>query len=187
MERIRCCIKRKKTKPPVERGFTLVEVVVGAGLSVLLTGLILAALTSSRQICTSISANQDLQQTANVIMNKIIKGSKEPGGIFRLSEATSYAVQNLGSELDFTGTDGITRKYLLNNAGDSLIYHHPTAAGTTDELIYKAPKGTTLTSGFWIASANITVGINVGLAKTVNGKNVVGSATTMINIRNHAT
>jgi hypothetical protein len=91
------------------------------------------------------------------------------------------------STLDFAGTDGVTRRYFVNNAGDSLMYHHPTAAGTQDELIYKAPTGTTLTLLFWTGTANITVGINVGLAKTVNGRNVVGSATTMINIRNHAT
>jgi prepilin-type N-terminal cleavage/methylation domain-containing protein len=198
MKKIGGFLKFGKTKSLDRRGFTLVELVVGIGLSAILTGLILAALTSSRQICTSVTADQDLQQTANVNMNKIIKGGQEPGGIFRLSEAASYTIPNV-SELHFIGIDGVERFYFLQNAGTELRYHHPTAGGTLDELLYKAPAGTTLTLRFWplitpsIPGAsptlytNITVGIDFGLSKTVNGRIVVGSATTMINIRNHAT
>ena len=183
-------LKCGKARFSDEKGFTLAELLVVIGLSVLFAGLIFAALISSRQICTSNTANQELQQTANVIMNKIIKGGSEPGGIFRLSEATSYTIVNI-SELHFIGIDGIERRYFLNNAGASLMYRHPTANGTQDEMLYVAPAGTTLTLRFWTLAgstyANITVGIDVGLARVVNGRNVTGSATTMINIRNHVT
>ena len=183
-------LKRGKAKSSDEKGFTLVELLVAISLSALFTGFLFAALISSRQICISSTANQELQQNANVIMNKIIKGGSEPGGIFRLSEAISYTIANI-SELHFIGIDGIERRYFLNNAGKSLMYRHPTAAGTQDEVLYVAPTGTTLTLRFWTlagsAYTNITVGIDVGLARVVNGRNVTGSATTMINIRNHVT
>ena len=148
----------------------------------------LVALTSSKQICTSVSADQDLQQTANVIMNKIIKGGSEPGGIFRLSEATSYTITSI-SELRFVGTDGTERRYFLNNAGNQILYRHPTASGTQDQVMYTAPTGTTLTLRFWPLAgstyANITIGIDVRLSRSVNGRTVTGSVTTLINIRNH--
>ncbi len=166
------------------------ELVFVVGLSAMLTGVILAALTSSRQICTSVAADQDLQQTANVIMNKIIKGNSESGVIYRLSEAKSFTIVSI-SELRFVGTDSVERRYFLNNTGTELWYTHPGAGGTVSDLIYRAPTGTTLTLRFWQLAGsnytNITVGIDVALSKTVNGRNVVGSATTMINIRNHAT
>ncbi len=190
MAELSCFLKHRKIKPSNEKGFTLAELLAATALSALLTGLILTALISSRQICTSVTADQDLQQTANVIMNKIIKGGSEPGGIFRLSEATSYSIATI-SELHFTGTDSIERRYFLNNTGTSLVYRHPTATGTQDEVLYTAPTGTTLTLRFWPLAGstytNITVGIDVGLARVVNSRNVVGSETTMINIRNHAT
>ena len=112
MAELSCFLKHRKIKPSNEKGFTLAELLAATALSALLTGLILTALISSRQICTSVTADQDLQQTANVIMNKIIKGGSEPGGIFRLSEATSYSIATI-SELHFTGTDSIERRYLI--------------------------------------------------------------------------
>ena len=183
-------LKCGRTEPLNKKGFTLAELLVATGLSAIFTGLILAALVSSRQICTSVTADQDLQQTVNVIMNKIIKGGPEPDGTFRLSEATSYTIVSI-SELHFVGIDGIERRYFLDNTGRELWYRHPGAGGTSDELIYRAPTGTTLTLRFWALAGSIynkiTVGIDVGLSKIVNGRNAVGSATTMINIRNHVT
>ena len=179
-----CVFSEKRVPRPRDlRGFTLVELMVAVGLSTLLTGALLAALTSSRQLCTSIAADQDLQQTSNVIMNKIIKGSKETNGTFRLSEARSYTIATL-TELHFTGTDGIERRYFLSDGGTKLWYRHPVAGVTKDELLYKTPKGTTLTLRFSMNST-VTVEIDVALSRTVNGRAVVGSATTVINIRNH--
>ena len=190
MEKTSCCFKHRKPRLWDKKGFTFLELVIAVSLSVMLTGVTLAALTSSRQICTTVSADQDLQQTANVIMNKIIKGSSESGVTYRLSEAKSYTIVTI-SELRFTGIDSVERRYFLSNAGTELRYRHPMVGITTDELIYRAPTGTTLTLRFWPLAGsnytNITVGIDVGLSKTVNGRNVVGSATTMINIRNHTT
>ena len=186
MKKMSLLLKRKKMGFREHKGFTLIELLVTVGLSVLFTGVVLAALTASRQLCTSISANQDLQQTANVVMNKIIKGSGETGGIFRLSEAVSYTRTSL-SDLSFVGTDGTTRRYFLTNANTELRYSHPVNGSATNELVYKAPAGTTLTLRFWPDVTNISLGIDVGLSKTVNGRTVTGSATTVITIRNHVT
>ena len=174
-----------------ERAFSLPELIVAGFLASMFTAVLLTALITARQTCTSVSTEQGLQQAANIVMNKIIKGGSEPGGTFRLSEATSYTIASI-SELHFTGTDGKERRYFLNGTGTELWYRCPAAGGgTSDQLVYRAPTGTALTLRFWpLAGAtytNITVGIDVGLARTVNGKNITGSATTMINIRNHAT
>ena len=183
-------LKPRKARPLGEKGFTLVELLVVTGLSAVFTGLILAALISSRQVCTSVTADQDLQQTANMVLNKIIKGGSETGGTFRLSEATSYTIATI-SELHFVGTDGTERRYFLDNTGKALWYRHPGAGGTVDELIYRAPAATTLTLRFWpVAGAsytNVTIGIDFGLSKLVNGRTIAGSASTLINIRNHTT
>ena len=186
-------LKRATRISPGAKGFTLAELVVAIGLSALFTGLILAALASSRQVCTSVTADQDLQQTANVIMDKIIKGSAESGITYRLSEATTYSIVAI-DELDFKDIgDSSWRAYFLtqSSTGTELWYRRPIAGVAGAVLIYKAPIGTTLTLRFWPlggpAYTNITVGIDVGLSKTVNGRTVTGSATTMINIRNHAT
>ena len=173
-----------KTGPGGEKGFTLMELLITVGLSALLTGAILAALTTSRQVCATVTADQDLQQTANVIMNKIIKGSAETGGTFRFSEAVSYTITSI-SDLNFIGTDGTTRRYFQSN--NELWYNHPVGGNPTDELLYRAPAGTTLTVRFWPESTNITIGIDVGLSRAVNGRTATGSATTMITIRNHVT
>jgi len=56
-------------------------------------------------------------------------------------------------------------------------------------VIYTAPVGNTLALRFWVLAgtpyANATLGIDVGLSQNVSGRTVSGSATTMINIRNH--
>ena len=179
-----CLWRHGKTGLRGRKGFTLMELLITVSLSALLTGAILAALTTSRQVCTTVTADQDLQQTANVIMNKIIKGAAETGGIFRFSEAVSYTITSI-SDLSFVGTDGSTRRYFQNS--NELWYHHPVAGSVSDELLYRAPAGTTLTVRFWPESTNITVGIDVGLSKTVSGRTATGSATTLITIRNHVT
>lgn len=180
----------KKHAAGTKRGFTLVELLFATALSAVLTGLLIAAFMSSSQVCTTVTKDQDLQQTANVIMNKIIKGASESGVIYRLSEAKSYTIASI-SDLHFVGIDGVDRRYFLSNAGNELWYTHPGGGVAGSDLIYRAPTGTTLTLRFWplagAAYTNITVGIDVGLAKAVNGRNVVGSVTTMINIRNHVT
>ena len=103
-------------------------------------------------------------------------------------EAVSYQIVTT-SELHFVGTDGIERRYYLNPAGTSLLYNHPTAKGTVDEVIYTAPAGNTLALRFWVLAGtpytNVTLGIDVGLSQNVSGRTVSGSTTTMINIRNH--
>ena len=172
------------------RGFTLTEVLIALTISVLLITAVLGAYITSSEFLFSNVAGRNVQSDANLLMNKIIKGRREPTGIFRLSEAASYNPQSV-SELHFTGTDGIERWYRLGANNASVIYHHPTANGVQDEVIYNVPQGNALTLRFWIpAGANFTnigVGIDVALSQVFRGRTVSGSVSTMINIRNHVT
>jgi len=171
-----------------EKGFTLVETLIVVAITSMILGVMSSAFIVYERTAAAASAEQGLQQISNVIINKIIKGSFEPGGTFRLSEAVSYSIVSL-SDLHFVGTDGIERRYYLNPGNTSLLYNHPTANGTVDEVIYTAPAGNTLTLRFWVLAGtqyvNVTLGIDVGLSQNALGKMVTGSATTMINIRNH--
>lgn len=178
--------KRKR-----EKGYTLAEVLMSGAIAAMFMGVLIAALLASRQVCTRISAQQGLQQQVNVIMNKIVKGGTEPGGVtIRLDEASQCTINSLTS-LTFQMSDaaGATqRTYSLNNAGNSILYNHPTAAGIQNEVLYNAPTGATLTLRFWppagVASGATAVGIDVALIQTILGSSVSASATTMINLRN---
>ena len=180
--------KRWWMKRTHEKGFTLAEILVVVAITAMTVGVLTSAFIVYQQTAAKATVEQSLQQISNVIINKIIKGSSEPGGTFRLSEAVSYQIVTT-SELHFVGTDGIERRYYLNPAGTSLLYNHPTAKGTVDEVIYTAPAGNTLALRFWVLAGtpytNVTLGIDVGLSQNVSGRTVSGSTTTMINIRNH--
>jgi len=166
----------------------IVELVVASAIIIILTSSTIAALIVARQLYSPGITEQNLHQAVTILMNTIIKGKSEPGGNFRLSEAVSYYLSNI-SELHFVGTDGQERWYFLNNTQTAILYHHPTATGIQDEVIYTAPQGAVLTLRFWIPSgaifANTVVGIDVGLSQNMLGINTTSSLTTMVNIRNH--
>ena len=171
------------------RSFSLTELLVVSALIILVVSATLGAFLLVRRVVTPSAAEQGLQRDANVIIAKVIKGGPEPSGIVRLSEAVSYHLAGI-SELHFSGTDGIERWYALGGAGASIIYHHPTATGVRDEVIFAAPQGTSLQLRFWIPSGgiyeNVAVGIDVAVSRIVQGRTVTGSVTTMVNVRNHS-
>lgn len=169
------------------KAHTLAELLIASVIVVLLTGSTLGAFIFVKQISATSIAQANLQRDANVIMKKITKGGRESGGIFRLSEAVSYSITGI-SELHFVGTDGIERWYYLNDTGTSVLYHHP-GFSSQDEVIYTAPQGASITLRFWQPSGgiftNIDVGIDVAVSQSILGKNISGSVTTIVNIRNH--
>ncbi len=168
---------------------TLIELITALALGLFVLSSVYSIFAESQRFYRSNIAGANFQRNANLLMSKIIKGKREPGGIFRLSEAASYNLVSIG-ELHFVGTDGIERWYWVNGSGTSVTYHHPTFNGVQNEVIYTAPAGAVITLRFWIPTgavySNICVGIDAAIAQMILGKPVTGSATTMINLRNHA-
>ena len=171
------------------KGLTVVELLVAISLSILLFGAVLGLFITTKQFYTVNILGENLQRDCNTVISKIIKGKSEPGGIYRLSEAASYNLVSV-SELHFTGTDGTERWVKSSADGRSVIYHHPTVNGVIDQILYTAPLEAVLTLRFWIPAgavyATVNIGVDVGLSQTIQGRTFTGSATTMLNIRNHA-
>lgn len=170
------------------KAFSLIETLMAVVFTVILVMVVVNFYNVTRVAYVTGVAEQTFQDGVNVMLSQIIQGKTEPSGVFRLSEAVSYSIPNL-SELHFWGTDDVERWYRLNNTSTQLIYHHPTAAGTVDEVIYSAPAGATITLRFSVpAVANYTssvVGVDVALSQNINGRTVIGSASTIIHLRNH--
>lgn len=171
-----------------QNAYTLVEVLIATAFSVLLLGAVVHAYNTAKRAYAAGIAQQGLQDGANIVLGKIIQGTAEPGGVFRLNEATSYDVVSL-NQLNFTGTDDIERWFTVNGDATALIYHHPTASGTVDETVYTAPSGATITLRFSIPAGSqytgVVLGIDVALTQTLFGQTISGSASTYVNIRNH--
>ena len=171
------------------KAFTLAEIIIAASIAVFITGAVFSFDYLANHTITNGMSRQQFQNDANIVLTKIIGGKSEPGGVFRLSEAVSYNIASI-SELHFVGIDGIERWFSLNNTSTSIIYHHPTASGTTDEIIYSAPTRATITLRFSIPSGpqytGVVIGIDVAITKNVSSSVISGSASTYVNIRNHA-
>ena len=171
------------------KAFTYAEVLVTLSVSILLFGAVLGLFVTSKQFYTVNILGESLQRDANKVMAKIIKGKIEPGGIYRLSDAAAYNLVAL-SELHFWGQDGTERWIRLSGDGRSVIYHHPTSNGQQDEILYTTPDGVALTLRFWVPPGPLYAGVNialdVGLSRDLRGRTFNGSATTIVNIRNHA-
>ena len=171
---------------------TLTELLISSALIITLISSTLGAFILVKQVFVRDIVAANLQRDANVIMKKLIKGEREAGGIFRLSEAVSYHIPdpNKISELHFMSLppDTNERRYYLNAAGTSILYHHP-GFPVNDEVIYTAPQGAAIKLRFWTPPGsmftNIAVGIDVAVSQNMSGKNVSGSVTTIVNIRNH--
>jgi competence protein ComGC len=171
------------------KAYTLVEVLIATVFSVILVGAVVNAYSSTKQIYSTGIAGGGLQDGANAILTKMIGGKSEPTGTYRLEEAVSYTIPSL-SQLNFVGTDAVQRWYYLNAGATAVLYHHPTAGGTINETIYTAPANTIITLRFSAPSGaqytGVVVGIDVALSQVIFGQTVTGSASTYVNIRNHA-
>ena len=89
--------------------------------------------------------------------------------------------------------DNTARWYYLNSSGTSVIYHHPSGAGTVEEKIYTAPQGSTLSLRFSPATTNPSFDVEIDVAVTQNlsqGENnnrvISGAASTVLLLRNHS-
>ncbi len=172
------------------KAYTLVEVLLATSFAVILSGAFLLSFVSLKKTFSEGIAQQWLQDGASNILATMITGKTEPAGIYRLPEAESYDIASI-NELHFWGTDGVERWFTVNNTASSLIYHHPTASGTVDEVLYTAPAGAIITLRFSTPAGSqyngIVIGIDVALTQALSGKTLSGAVSTYVNIRNHAT
>lgn len=137
-----------------------------------------------------ISINEgNFQRDASIILARIIKGTRESGGIYRLSEAASYQINSI-SDMTFTCADGSSRRYYLNGDSTSLLYQSGNSPSYTT-TVYTAPAGAVITLRFWTPSGdvytNTSMGIDVAVSQPILDRTVSGSVTTLVNIRNHST
>lgn len=195
--------KRQHGRWPLanQKAFTLVELMVSVVLAVVMAIAAYGAVVTAQRISEAGSAEQDLQLTANTIMNKIVKGNLEPSGFVRLSEAATYDTSNGISDFRFTiGTDTTIRRYYLSADGRQILYNHPSSTGAVqDEVIYTAPANTVITLRFYAPTPvvlpaqggpgdvynGVVIAIDVGLSTNVRGRTINGSASTWVNLRNH--
>ncbi len=174
------------------KAFTVSELIITTMCTVILVSIVFNFYSIANVAYTSGLTTQALQDGANVILSKIMDGKSEPGGVFRLSEGVSYSIPNAG-ELHYIGVDNIERSYRLNADATALIYNHPTSEGVRDEVVYTAPKGATLVLRFiFPAVPNPTIVVQIDAAiiqkikNVTGGRNVSGSASTIVNLRNHS-
>ncbi len=173
------------------KAVTFSEILVVSLVAVCIVAAVTSFYSLTNRTSSIESSEQWLQQCANTILTKIVEGASEPGGVFRLSEATEYTVVSL-SELRFKGTDGIDRTYRLNAGATSVIYHHPTSSfpAGEDQIIFTAPSGTTITLRFYIPAGaqytGVVVGIDAALTQNISGRAISGCVSTYVNIRNHS-
>ncbi len=207
--------------------FSLMELMMAVAFTVLLMAGVYGFYTTSSQVYSSGISGQNLQDAASIVINKIIEGETESGVVHRLATAVSYMIpngaanflyscggatqaapcnaSNPSSELYYcqdspcTGANDLTaRWYYLNNAGTSVIYHHPAAnGGTIEEKIYSAPAGSTLKLRFSPAQANnqnlpnvieIDVDLTENLLPKITNSRLTttsGDASTFVLLRSH--
>ena len=88
---ILCLIKPMRTRIN-NNAFTLVELLMAVGFTVLLMTGVFSFYNASNQIYSSGISGQILQNGANILLSKIIEGGMEAGVVHRLSTAEAYAV-----------------------------------------------------------------------------------------------
>lgn len=185
------------------KAHTLTELILASAITVILIASVLGAFIFTKRIYASSIAMANLQRDADVTLKKIIKGEHEttdPAGVFRrLSEAKTFKISKIyttKTKLEFTVTDNSVSSgsYYSDSTGTSILHHHPGSTSAQDETIYTAPPGATLVLQFaqhdpgyppGDVYTNVDVCINLMISQNVYGRNISGSATAMLNIRNH--
>ncbi|MDE1921640.1 MAG: prepilin-type N-terminal cleavage/methylation domain-containing protein [Candidatus Omnitrophica bacterium] len=154
------------------KAFTLLELLMAVGVSVLLLTGVYGFFIVSNQTYSAGVSGENLQDAANTILGRITEGDTESGNIYRLSTGVSFMVPNgVGTALYTCGglaqttpcnatypyseiyycqdspctpTDSTARWYYLNGAGTSIMYHYPGEPNNQDITLYTAPSGSTL-------------------------------------------
>ena len=168
-------------------GYTLAEALIVSSILILVIASTIGVVIMSRLICDTGIKEISLQRDANMALERMVRGVKEPSDTFGLRNAKSFTVPAAtpaGSEIDFVSSDGTTRKFLLS--GSSIAYQSPTISPNSKN-IYTAPENCTIMLRCWKVTAypdNETAGIYVALSQTVGGRLLTGSVSTYVNVRN---
>lgn len=195
-------------------GFTLVEMMVAIGFSVLLMTGVYGFYTASSQSYSAGISGQALQEGANIVISKIIEGGREPSGtIVRLGTSMSFYIPNNNPNILYfcqdspcSAADGSARWYTLDPTNTEVQYHHPTSNPLGYDIIYTAPAGSSFfnaatntktlrflppTLGSPLSPSTTVVEIDVALTQTLapnitnNRLAFSGAASTYVLLRNH--
>jgi len=170
-----------------DRGYTLAEILTVSVILTFVIGSVMGAFVTTKSVCYASIRILGLQREANIIVERIIRGLGDPANAFGLRSATSFSIpasDPVGSEIDFIGTDGNTRKYFLS--ANSVIYESPTES-PVQKSIYTAQANSSLTLRFWQPAGyadNETAGIYISISQNAQNRTLSGSLSTYVNIRN---
>lgn len=123
----------------------MVELLITITITLILMMVVFNFFNLSKLVYSYGLAGQMLQDGDNIVINKIIGGKTEPGGIYRLAQSASYCIGTQSGatstcstqfsptcnttttgELHFCGyPDYIERSVRLDATATQLIYHHP--------------------------------------------------------------
>jgi len=143
-------IKNCPKRPTLNHhAFTLVELMIAVGFSVLLLTGVYGFYTAASQSYSAGISGQALQDGADIALSKIIAGGNEPGGaIFRLASGYSSYIPNGNPNTLYycqdspcSAADPTARWYALDATNTQIQYHHPTSNPLGYDVIYQAPKG----------------------------------------------
>jgi hypothetical protein len=189
------CLINNICKIPGQKAITLTEMLIAISFTVFLMMGVYGFYNTASQNYTSGVKGQSLQDGANIVVNKIVKGDIESGVVYRLETGNSYLIPNgvgtalytcggaaqippcnanwTSSELYYcqdnpcTPSDATARWYYLNSAGTSVMYHYPNEPNNTDLSIYTAPTGSSLVLRF-VSAPSLSNVVRIDSALTSN-------------------
>lgn len=152
-------------------------------LSVVLFASVIGIFVVTKTLYLTGMTDQEFQRDVDWVMGRMVAGLKEGGARYGLRPAVSFTIPGV-TEIDFAGTDGGVRKYYLS--ANSVVYESP-AQTPNVQTIFTAPSGAVVTLRFWEPAGypdHQTIGIYLAIIKQVSGRNISGSLTTYVNLRN---
>ena len=170
-----------------KRAFTTTEILISTFILIMIFACTFGAFTLVKAVSQYKSAEIALQQNANVIVSKIIRGYTEGGNIVGLRSAASFtipAATPAGSKIEYVGKDGNTRSYFLS--GNTIQYVSP-AQSPNQQVVYTAMSAQSVTLRFWETAGSIdheTVGIYLSISQALGNRTASGSVSTYVNLRN---
>lgn len=169
------------------KAYTFAELLIASVIVVVIISSAIAIFVVTKTVYATSIFEYNLQRNANVLVNEIIRGVREPGGAYGLRGAQAYTlpvVSPAGSRIDYTHMDGLVRSFFLS--GNSIIYQSPTISPNQRTLL-TIPAGATATLRFWKPAGfmdNETVGVYLSISQTVGNRTGSGSLSTYVNLRN---
>lgn len=164
-------------------GFTFAEVIIVVAITALLFVSSVGSYLFIKTALYNKFVEYNLIRDSNMMLKMIAAGVKEGALFHGLRSASGFTLAN-ASDMSYVSTDNNTRRYFLNN--NSLVYSSP-AQWPNQRTVYTAPAGSAFTVRFWEPagySGHQTVGIYIGISRTVGPRTVSGAVSTYVNIRN---